>query len=238
MSGKLETAVRLLFPDRCVICGKIVTDGAACCPDCVDKIVFCRDGRMCKKCSRPVPEGQLLCRDCLIHPHYFTACFSAALYEGELRRCLLRYKFYNHPEYHRGYARLILSHLLSFDALPRFGAVLGVPLSKQRLRQRGYGQAELIARAVAKGLRAPFYKNCVRKNRHTPAQSTLTYQERLKNLSGAFFVEKPELIRNQTILLVDDVFTTGATADEIAKILLKAGAKEIYVTTVAVTPFK
>lgn len=238
MSGKLEAAVRLLFPDRCVICGKVVDGGATFCPDCADKITFCRDGRMCKKCSRPISEGQLLCRDCLIHPHHFTACFSAAVYDGELRRSILRYKFYNHPEYHRGYARLILFHLLSFEAFPHFGAVVGVPLSKQRLRERGYQQAELIARAVAKGLGVPFYKNCVRKIRHTSAQSTLTYQERLKNLSGAFCVERPELVQGQTILLVDDVFTTGATTDEIAKILLKAGAKEVYAATVAITPFE
>ena len=229
--------LKALFPDRCVLCGHIVHSGAIC-NACRDNISLCRDMRVCKKCSRPLPDEQLLCGNCLVTPRYFTACFSAAIYEKELRHSIILYKFYNHPEYHRGYAKLILSHLSSFDALPRFNVVIGAPLSATRKKERGYNQAELIAKELARLMRLPFCKGCVQKIRHTTAQSDLPYSKRLKNLRGAFRVEKTAEIYDKTILLVDDVLTTGATADEISKQLLKAGAKQVYVATVATTPLK
>lgn len=227
----------LLFPDRCILCGEIVR-GSAVCEACTGKLTHCADVRVCKKCSRPIPEGQLLCGNCLVAPHYFTACFAAAVYEKELRHSILKYKFYNHPEFSRGYARLIWERLLSFEVLPRFELIVCAPLSDIRLKERGYNQSELIAKELARLTGLPFCKNCVKKVRHTAAQSSLSYRMRLKNLTGAFRVEKPEDVRGKIVLLVDDVLTTGATADEISKQLLKSGAKKVYVATAAVTPLR
>lgn len=229
--------LKLLFPDRCILCGQTTKEDAVC-RQCADKLVLCRDIRLCKKCSRPISEEQLLCEICSGTPRAFTACFAAAVYTGELRRSILKYKFYQHPEYHRGYAKLIFSHLLSLPTLPHFDIVVAAPLSKERIKERGYNQAELIAKELAHLLGLPFAKNCVRKIRHTAAQSTLSHQERFENLSNVFSVVDSEAIYGKTVLLTDDVFTTGTTANEIAKQLLKAGAKQVYVAVVAVTPPK
>lgn len=226
--------LQFLFPNRCILCSKVVRGEAALCANCAKKPMLLANKRICKKCSRPVAEGEFLCPNCQVHPHYFTACFATAVYEGELRRSILRYKFYNRPEYHRGYAQLILSHLSGFDALPRFDAVIGAPLSKERLRERGYNQSEVIAKVVAKTLGIPFIKDGVTKLRHTVAQSSLSYDARRKNLRGAFRVAKPEAFRGKIVLLIDDVLTTGATADEISRVLLKAGTKSVYIAVVAI----
>lgn len=227
----------LLFPDRCVLCGQIVREGAVC-EKCSDKLILCRNIRVCKKCSRPVFEEQLLCEACSAAPRAFTACFAAAVYEGALRKSILNYKFHHHPEYHRGYAKLIYTHLSSFGALPHFDAIIAAPLSKERQRERGYNQAELIAKELAHLMHLPFVRQCVRKLKNTAAQSTLSFTERLHNLSDVFLVAKPEKIQGKTVLLTDDVLTTGSTANEIATQLLQAGAKQVYVAVVAATPPK
>lgn len=229
--------LKLLFPERCILCGQVTKEGAVC-KQCADKLVFCRDIRICKKCSRPISEEQLLCEFCASTPRSFTACFAPVVYTGELRRSILKYKFYQHPEYHRGYAKLIFSHLLSLGVLPHFDLVVAAPLSKERMKERGYNQAQLIAKELARLMGLPFAKNCVRKIQHTAAQSTLSHQERLKNVSNAFSVVNAEAVCGKTVLLTDDILTTGSTADEVAKQLLKAGAKQVYVAVVAVTPPK
>ncbi len=226
--------ISLLYPERCIFCD-VVIRGDVVCEDCKDKLRLTKDKRSCKKCSRPIDKNSVLCHDCMIRPRHFSACFAAAVYTDELRRSVIRFKFYKRPDYHRGYAKLILDHLSSLGSLPYFDAVIGVPLSKERYRERGYQQALLIAREVSKGLGLSHLKKAVKKVRHTPAQSTLPRHKRLENLRGAFRVTGKEQIRGKTLLLIDDVFTTGTTVDEISKVLIGAGAKEVYVAVVAVT---
>ena len=230
-----EWVLSLIYPERCILCDAVV-GGDAVCENCKDKLRLTENERVCKKCSRPVGEDAVLCPDCLVRPRYFTASFAAAVYNDELRSSVIRFKFNKRPDYHRGYARIMLAHLRSLDSLPVIDAVIGVPLSKERYRERGYHQATLIAKEVAKGLGLPVFKNVLKKIRHTPAQSSLPREARLENLRGAFCVFKKEKIKDKTILLIDDVFTTGSTADEISKTLLRAGAKEVYVAAFSVTP--
>lgn len=224
----------LIYPGRCVFCDAVIRTGAVC-EDCKDKLRLTENERVCKKCSRPVGENSVLCPDCLVRPRHFTASFAAAIYSDELRSSVIRFKFYKRPDYHRGYAKIILGSLSALDTLPDVDVVIGVPLSKEGYRERGYHQAVLIAKEVAKGLGLPVFKNVLKKIRHTPAQSSLPREARLENLRGAFGIFKKEKIKGKTILLIDDVFTTGSTADEVSKTLLRAGAKEVYVATLAVT---
>lgn len=235
MSAKF---VRLFFPNRCVLCESVLAGDAALCETCRGKITLLGTASLCQKCSRPVSSGQAFCRDCLVQAHSFAACYAAALYEGALRQSVLRFKFYRHPEYYRGYAQMILARLVQTEHLPHFDAVIAAPLSAERRKERGYNQSELLAKAVSKGLGVPFEKNCIQKIRHTPAQSTLSYTERMHNLRSAFRIKAKERVRGKTILLVDDILTTGATADEIARVLLRAGAHSVYAAVLAVTPIK
>ncbi len=232
-----DRLIRLLFPPRCLLCDRVVRSFAAICCDCAEYAPLLHDQHLCKKCSRPIGEEHFLCQDCLVHLRYFTASFAAATYEGDLRKALLRFKFHARPDMMRGFGRLILSRLGQEEFLPRFDFAIGVPMTKRRIKARGYNQSELLARMVAPHLHIPFVRNVIRKIRETAPQSALPYHERLTNLRGAFRVSQPELVKNKRILLVDDIFTTGATTNEVSKTLLRAGAKEVYVAVVAVTPY-
>lgn len=235
MSKKIEKIFSFFFPSRCVLCDCVVRDKKPVCSDCFEKLTLLSEVRTCKKCSYPISEGAILCDVCLTHSHYFTACFAAAIYKKELRQAIIKFKFYKRPDLHRGLAELILMRLAKFDVLPKFDAVIGVPLSEKRLAERGYEQAVLIAKVVAEELGIKLLKNCVKKIKDVPAQSKLSYAKRQKNLRGAFKVIDAEKVKEKVILLIDDIYTTGATVDEVSKILLAAGAKEIYVATVALT---
>lgn len=235
MSKRLEKFFNFFFPERCILCNCVIRNKKAVCAECFHKLELLSEVRTCKKCSHPVSEGAILCNTCLTHPHYFTACFAAALYKEELRSSIIKFKFYKRPDLHRGLARLILMSLAKFDFLPRFDAVIGVPLSAKRLAERGYEQAILIAKVVAEELSVPLLDACVKKTRDAAAQSKLSYTKRQKNLRGAFDVVNPDEVKGKVILLVDDIYTTGATVDEISRVLLKAGAKEVYVAVVALT---
>ena len=235
MSKKIESFLNLFFPSRCVLCDRVVKGKKSVCSECYEKLTFLSDERTCKKCSHPISEGAVLCDACLVHQHYFTANFAAAVYKKEVREAIIKYKFYKRPDLHRGLAGLILMRLAKFDLLPKFDAVIGVPLSEKRLEERGYEQAVLLAKVVAEELRVKLLRKCIKKIKDAPAQSKLSYAKRQQNLRGAFEIVNHKKVKGKVILLIDDIYTTGATVDEISKILLEAGAKEVYVATVALT---
>jgi ComF family protein len=114
-----------------------------------------------------------------------------------------------------------------------FELILCVPLHPRRLRQRGFNQSLLLARRVSRAHSIPLNFTALQRTRHTQPQTQLSGPERQKNIRGAFEVRRPEAIAEKEILLIDDVFTTGATVQECAKVLLKAGAKRVDVLTLA-----
>jgi ComF family protein len=114
-----------------------------------------------------------------------------------------------------------------------FELILSVPLHPRRLRQRGFNQSLLLARRVSRKHSIPLDFTTLQRIRHTEPQTQLSGSERQKNIRGAFEVRRPEVIAEKHILLIDDVFTTGATVQECAKVLLKAEAKQVDVLTLA-----
>ena len=132
-------------------------------------------------------------------------------------------------------ASLIITHFnliqKSFDGDNYI--LLAVPITKKKLKQRGYNQSEEIAKALSENLQIPLLKSCLLKIKETPPQMTLSREEREKNIKGVFSVENKELIGNKKILLVDDVYTTGSTMEECARVLKKAGAREVWGIAVA-----
>jgi ComF family protein len=114
-----------------------------------------------------------------------------------------------------------------------FELILSVPLHPRRLRQRGFNQSLLLARRVSRTHSIPLDFTALRRTRHTEPQTQLSGSERQKNIRGAFEVRRPELIAEKHILLIDDVFTTGSTVQECAKVLLRADAKQVDVLTLA-----
>ncbi len=201
-----------LFPRKCVLCrsflGKDETD-------------------LCRKCRVDQPEYHYG-RKKVPHVRDLTAVW---MYEGNVRRSLHRYKFGGVRQYAAVYGRL-LAMRIDRD-LPRADLLTWVPVSAKRLRSRGYDQVELLAKAVSPELQIPAEPLLV-KFRDNRANSDLkSPAERRANVLGVYRAADPALLRGKRVLLLDDIVTTGATASECARVLLTAGAEEVYFAAVA-----
>lgn len=208
-----EFLSELFYPDRCAFCGKLVKNGEGMCSDCEKKLPYTGWNN-----ERQRFAGM-------------EACVSPLYYEGAVREALLRYKFSGAAVYSRVFgkisAKCIDEMQISCDI------ITWVPLSRKRLRKRGYDQAKLLAEAVAEERGLPC-EAMLRKIRHTPAQSGIgDRKKRRENVAGAYEAADPAIIKGKRILLVDDIVTTGATLSEAASVLKKAGAAEVAAVTVA-----
>lgn len=203
----------LLFPPKCVLCGKLLTK---------DETDLCRT---CRVDSPEYPQGKLKIQ--------FLDSFAAIwYYEGNIRRSILRYKFYGARHYADTYGRILAMKLLR-EYPEGFDVLTWVPISRLRKLRRGYDQVELLANAVGRELGmepVPLLK----KIRNNPPQSGIAGQaKRRANVLGIYRVENEELLKEKRILLLDDILTTGATAGECARVLLTAGAEEVHCAVIA-----
>lgn len=199
--------------------------------------------RRCPFCRRLLNRGQLICRFCppilprvspelqAQHFKYIADCYSPLYYEKAVRDSLLRYKFQGAAAYADAYGEL-LAQCIDENRIT-CDIVTWVPLSRRRLRKRGYDQARLLAEAAARHMNLPC-EMLLRKTRNNPAQSgTASAGQRRQNVRGVYEPVKPELISGKCVLLVDDIVTTGSTLGECAKMLKSAGAEKILALTLA-----
>lgn len=184
-------------------------------------------GPSCKVCALPVvSEYSKVCGQCLKKAPPFSKVITYGLYEDILAEAINQLKFYGIKRISKTLGRL----LLSLD-LPETDGIVPVPITIKRLRERGFNQALLIARIIAKESKVPLLMDTLLKKKETPPQIGLSAKERLLNLKNAFEVKGN--IKGLRLLLVDDVMTTGATVTECSKVLMKAGAEEVIVLTLA-----
>jgi ComF family protein len=176
-----------------------------------------------------------LCGGCLKNPPFFKAARSVFFYEGPVREALIRFKFEENIALSKFWVREILLHLGQFLQKIKPEVILPVPLHIKRLRQRGYNQSLLIAKDLAIRLGIRCEPQVLRKVKFTPPQVGLSAAERKRNVRGSFTVENKEKIKDKCVLLIDDVFTTGSTVNECARVLIQAGAKAVFVITLART---
>jgi ComF family protein len=201
--------------------------------------------KFCLGCKK---EGSFLCEDCFSildistnHQRFkgknLTDLYFPVNYENFLVKKLIQ-NFKYPPlikELKKELALIIISHLLLLDKKPDFSdfILVPIPLSKKKMRWRGYNQAEEIARELANFLKIPLISDCLVKLKETKDQVELSEKERRENVKGVFFVKNKEEIVGRNILLVDDVFTTGATMEEAARVLKEAGAEKIVGIVIA-----
>ncbi len=213
--GKVwDTVLDLLFPPRCVFCRRLLRTGESglCCACAVD-LPFTADG------------GER-------RPDFIDKCVAPLYYEGAVRDSLLRYKFKGMPAYAGTYGRL-MAGCCRERLKGRYDLVSWVPLSKQRLRERGYDQAMLVAMAMALELDTVAVET-LRKDADAPPQSGAgDASARRDNISGAYSVPDRELVEGRRILLVDDIVTTGSTLSECARMLCLAGAESVVAACIA-----
>jgi ComF family protein len=150
-----------------------------------------------------------------------------------VKESLIRFKFYNKPGYYRTFAKLIADKLDKLTNIEEYDMVISVPLHKHKEFIRGYNQAHLISKALSKLIKLPECSNVMKRERYTESQSLLDRQKRNQNVKGAFSVRLPQKAEGKTILLVDDILTTGSTLEECSRVLKQAGAVKVFAVVVA-----
>ena len=229
----LATWARWRPPSLCAVCHDWGRQRV--CDTCLDR--FAAPAARCRRCAIEVPDDVAVCGRCLTAPPAFERTVAALHYAYPWDGLLLRFKFGAGLDLARVLAGLLAQCVqASGDARPSL--VLPVPLGAQRLRERGYNQAWELARRVAVQAGCNADARLLLRVRDAPHQLALPADRRAANVRGAFAVEplRRAELQGRTIALVDDVMTTGATADEAAKVLLAAGAASVDVWVLARTP--
>ena len=215
MSGAVNWLLDLLFPPKCVFCGKLLSRG---------ELGFC--GR----CQKELPwlEGAAAERT----GEFFELCASPLAYRDLVRDSIRCYKFKGRQGYHKTYGRLV-AQCVHDHLAGKYDLITWVPLSDRRRKERGYDQAFLLASAAALEL-GDVAVETLRKGRNTQAQSGLSDDAaRRANVLGAYTIVDPELVEGKRVLLIDDVVTTGSTFSECARVLRSAGAAGVVCATLA-----
>lgn len=204
--------IQILYPKQCLICGKLEQD------------------TICSRCYNELKiEAKI--------ENYKNKSFNEHLYifkyEGKVRSLIIDYKFSDKPYLSNFFTKMIIKNEKICRKIKNYDIIIPVPIHKRRKCERGYNQSEVIANQLAKNLRIELIADCLIKQKNTVAQSTLTKKQREENVKQVYKIQNEQKIQNKKIILLDDIYTTGATAEECSKILKQNGAKEILVLTIA-----
>lgn len=211
----IEKILDLIFPPVCGICNKEINT------------------YLCGKCEKEINKitcvGENKYKD-----KYFSTHMYLFKYEGIIRNKIISYKFNDKPYLYKTFCEIFVKNKKVCEFLKKYDIIISVPMYKKKKNQRGYNQSELIAREIAKKIENIEYRNDILiKIRNTAKQSSLNKEQRKENLKNAYVVNNNEYILNKNILIFDDIYTTGSTANECAKTLIEAGAKDVGILTIA-----
>lgn len=222
--------IDLIYPPRCIICGKI---GFRCCPQCWEKRKLYSSG-ICEQCGRPITTTGL-CGQCKTEPSPLMKIRSLGEYTGVLQVFITAMKY----ERNIGLAELILPDLFHIYDLAHYqiDMVVPVPLSKKRERERGYNQVAVWGRLFALQINHEFIPAALQRIHDTRSQVSLSSEQRWENVRDAFSANA-SLVRGKNVLLLDDVITTGATLSECTKAILQKGAQSVSALTIARSSIK
>lgn len=218
---------------RCNVCSKEIFSGEYFCDECLKNLPF-NDKAICSRCGRSLLQNQDGCLTCNNWLLYLDKSRSVFNYENPIN-LLIKSAKYDNKKY---LLKIFAEYLVELYAKSPFecDAICYVPMTKRAEKKRGYNQSKIMAKIVANKLDLPVL-NCIEKTKDTLKQTKLGRKERIKNLRHSFRVDK-KLVKGKNVLLIDDVTTTGATAETIAEKLKKGGAKTVNLITVASVPSK
>ncbi len=227
-----------LLPVRCLLCAAAAdASGSALCAGCREDLADNRP--CCPSCAEPLQQPEPLCGRCLRRQPPFDDAYAPFLYAWPLDGLVTRFKFGGDLAAGRCLAQLFTERA-KHDALAIPAVLVPVPLHVQRLRRRGYDQALELARDIGRALAMPVATRVLRRLRATDAQTELSLRDRRRNVRGAFAVDAGALAKIPTdrgaIALLDDVMTSGSTLAECARVLRRAGCREIRVWAIARAP--
>jgi len=241
LAERIDWLFDWLYPPRCRACrGRILgRDAEYFCEHCREHIQLVGHP-LCNVCGRPFPDASgddHECGVCLERPPQFIAARAWACYPREddhpLREVVQKFKYARKVSLGRPLGRLMARGCQAFLGEIDPDVIVPVPLYPKRLRWRGFNQSVLLAREVSRAYGIPMDPFLLQRRRETAAQTQLAEEERRRNVRGAFMLDPDRPIRGKRVLIVDDVYTSGATVNECSRTLKQGGAKEIYVLTLA-----
>lgn len=225
----------VIFPNQCLSCNSLIGQEGLFCISCWQKLQFITEPK-CKICSQAFEfkiDDELICARCLSFKPNFDKTIAVFRYNSAIKQIIKNFKYYDNSFLAKKLSSLLFAKIA--PSVNDFDFISAVPLHKSRLKYRKFNQSILLAKEVAKKFDKKLYYDLIFRTKNTATQASLKSKERAKNLKSAFAFNEKYLaeIKNKRILLVDDVMTTGATLDNCAKVLKKAGAKEVIVLVVA-----
>ena len=221
--------LNFIYPPVCGICGKLNSDF------------------LCKKCEKILESEAVFgvdkykkierkkenIKNNFNDKKYFDEHLYIFLYQGIIRRIILKYKFQEEAYLYKTFVNFLLKNENFFEKIEKYDTIVPVPISKKRLKKRGYNQSELIAKEIAYNSDLKLETACLLKVKNIIEQSKLNKEERMKNIQGVYKLTNMEKLYKKEILLVDDIYTTGSTVNECAKVLREANPRKIGVFTLA-----
>jgi ComF family protein len=223
--------LELLYPPRCIFCNNIIPINEYkkldICISCFGKIPWIKEPA-CSKCGRAIANTGL-CTDCKKIEHSYVKGWIALEYDDMVKSAIYRFKYGNSPRAAKAFSEMMYRAIKDKNIEQiKFDFIVPVPIHKNRLNKRGYNQSELLAKALSKKMNIP-YKNMLKRVKDTKPQSGLSPRQRVNNISGAFKVTKTRKSQNKNILVIDYIYTTGATIDACAySIIDTIGQNAIY----------
>ncbi len=230
----------IVYPKTCVICKKKIKGRGS-----IDNVICAECWRkvkknlppFCLRCGRNLHRNKSvknICVACVKKPPHFDRAFSPCVYEGTIKELIHEFKYKNKEHLGATLSRLMIEFIKEYNVPMEFlDLIVPLPLHKTRLREREFNQAEILSRHIAKEFNKEMSNDSLIRHRYTRTQTELTPDERIANVKDSFLVQKPEIIKNKNILLVDDVSTTQATSSEAAFALKESGANIVFVLTLA-----
>lgn len=225
--------LKALFPKNlsCLICKKELNEGVfSVCSECYKKLPFI-EGKICAVCGRPLSNLSDYCLRCKNEQIFYKRAVSVFVYDDIIKKLIYRYKKNGEQYLSEFFAGCLIQKyaVLDFECDIAFY----VPIHKNVLKRRGFNQSKVLCDIFCASYNLPVSNDNLVKVKDTGQQKALNKADRIKNLEKSFKVKFKEEVKGKNILLIDDIMTTGATANECAKVLESAGAKNVYVLTLA-----
>ncbi len=234
----------MFFPNHCLLCNRILysskNNPKSLCINCVKRnldYIHISGYSLCKRCGSIIDSETSRCEKCIDKTLYFNGVMAMLFYSDNTKKLILNMKFAHRYFICHDFAYMLINFYK--DYIKNHDIIISVPIGKQRFKERGYNQSEIMVRVIANKLKIEFYKDIIYRKRETVSLSSAkNTEERINIIKNVFVLDdkNKKYLENKRVLIIDDVFTTGTTVNEMSKLLMKEGlCKEINILTVAKT---
>lgn len=225
--------IRWVYPKRCLFCDEVILNTQVFCEDCKSQAEWLTK-YLCKKCGKPLElKKSEICFDCSKKSHAYDAGRAMWLYEGAVKDAIKRYKFDGRKSLANSFSDVLLNFYIKHIDW-QIDLITAIPLHKTKLKSRGYNQAALISDLLGRKLDIRVVNDLLIRQKTTRPQKELSDGERILNIRDAFCIDERYSVDGLNLLILDDIYTTGSTLDECAKVLKDKGANRVYFLTLAI----